>query len=132
MHEPILVTAAIETWMVILEFSVKHAVSTTLLKCCKSYEKEVFKDWIRNWPTQFSLLSLELKFTEQLCKIFPTRDLRSIENATSNLSPKKKDPRGRRDGVLKLRPNPAVIENFYERATKQLKILLSEIYLQIE
>ena len=40
MHEPIPVTTALESWMVHLEFLIKHAVANNLLKCYKAYEKQ--------------------------------------------------------------------------------------------
>lgn len=46
LSEPIAVTTSIEEWVVKLEFSMKHAVSRTLLSCWKAFGHEAFPDWI--------------------------------------------------------------------------------------
>ena len=41
-----------ESWMLKLEFCMKHAVSKTLLEVYKNYDEETdLRDWIEKWPT---------------------------------------------------------------------------------
>ena len=65
MDEPIEVTAAVESWMLKLEYFLKHAVSQKIQRCYEAKVRfnEDFHIWITQWPTQFVLLVLEITFS---------------------------------------------------------------------
>ena len=126
LDEPIEVTPAIERWMHQLESSMKQAVSQQIHRCLRAFEKEEFKDWLSNWPTQFCLVSMDLLFSQRLMQVFPQAEVQRpvVTNMRRLQTNMKRTPNVKRDKEAEAR----ALARALAAASSELKKLLASVY----
>lgn len=94
-------------------------MSQQIHRCLRAFEKEEFKDWLSNWPTQFCLVSMDLLFSQRLTQVFPQAEVqRPVQTNMRRIPGVKKDKEA----------EARVLAKALAAASSELKKLLASVY----